>query len=52
VDDKAPYYAALEAADRAWNESDASKLEAMLEAMLAKQLISAAGEASQSQQQT
>lgn len=52
ADDKTPYYDALEAADRACKETstvDVSKLEAMLEAMLAKQLVSAATEASQSQ---
>jgi Fic family protein len=41
--DKTPYYKALEAADMAWLEKsavDVSELEAMLNAMLAKQLLS------------
>jgi len=48
---KKPYYDALEAADAAWRAKDAvdvSRLEAMLEAMLAKQLVSAAAQASKS----
>ncbi len=47
--DKGPYYDALEAADKVWKADtivDVSKLETMLEAMLAKQLVSAAAEAS------
>lgn len=47
--DKKPYYDALEAADEAWRAKglvDVSKLETMLEAMLAKQLVSAAAQAS------
>jgi len=47
--DKTPYYKALEAADRSLKESgqiDVSKLEEMLEAMLAQQLVNAAKEAS------
>lgn len=46
--DKAPYYAALETADshfKADSKIDVSELEKMLEAMLAKQLLSAANEA-------
>jgi Fic family protein len=46
--DKAPYYAALEEADRCLKEDgriDVGALEKMLEAMLAKQLLSAAEEA-------
>jgi Fic family protein len=46
--DKTPYYLALEAADSIWkatNKVDVSKLEAMLEGMLAKQLISVANQA-------
>jgi len=46
--DKAPYYAALEVADghlKDANKVDVSDLEKMLEAMLAKQLVSAATEA-------
>jgi Fic family protein len=46
--DKSPYYLALEEADDVWkatSEVDVSKLEAMLEGMLAKQLISAANQA-------
>lgn len=44
---KKPYYDALEAADRAWvgNQVDVGALEAMMEAMLAKQLLNAAKEA-------
>lgn len=48
AEDKKPYYTALEAADlghKAGNV-DVSALEQMLEAMLAKQLLSAAKEAS------
>jgi Fic family protein len=47
--DKTPYYKALEAADTAWKASgtvDVSELEAMLNRMLAKQLLAAANEAS------
>jgi Fic family protein len=47
--DKKPYYEALEAADEAWKNSnvvDVSKLEKMFEVMLAKQLVSAAAQAS------
>ena len=47
--DKEPYYKALEAADHALKQEkkiDVSQLEAMLEGMLAKQLLSAAKEAS------
>ncbi|MEI9804160.1 MAG: Fic family protein [Pseudolabrys sp.] len=46
--DKTPYYKALEAADLALNagNNDVSELEKMLEAMLAKQLLNAAKEAS------
>jgi Fic family protein len=45
--DKKPYYSALEAADRALKDEkvDVSELEAMLDGMLAKQLLSAAREA-------
>lgn len=45
--DKTPYYTALEAADRALRDGklDVSELEAMLDVMLAKQLLSAAREA-------
>ena len=45
--DKKPYYSALEAADRALKDGkvDVSELEAMLDGMLAKQLLSAAREA-------
>lgn len=46
--DKRPYYDALEAADRAWaatGKVDVSDLEAMLDAMLAKQLLATANEA-------
>jgi Fic family protein len=46
--DKKPYYEALEVADEVWKTSnivDVSKLEKMLEAMLAKQLVSAAAQA-------
>jgi Fic family protein len=46
--DKAPYYAALEAADRHLKDEgkiDVADLEKMLESMLAKQLLSAAEEA-------
>jgi Fic family protein len=48
AEDKSPYYEALEAADLAWKSTakvDVSKLEAMLEAMLAHQLVNAAKEA-------
>ncbi len=46
--DKAPYYTALEAADFVLKSGqiDVSKLENMLEGMLAKQLLNAAKEAS------
>jgi Fic family protein len=46
--DKTPYYEALESADQALKENkiDVSALEKMLEGMLAKQLLSAAKEAS------
>ena len=47
--DKEPYYKALEAADRALkqeNKIDISRLETMLDGMLAKQLLNAAREAS------
>jgi hypothetical protein len=47
--DKGPYYTALEVADAAWkatNEVDVSRLEQMLGGMLAKQLLNAAREAS------
>jgi Fic family protein len=47
--DKEPYYKALEAADHALKDQkkiDVSQLEAMLEGMLAKQLLNAAKEAS------
>jgi Fic family protein len=46
--DKKPYYTALEAADRALKDgkADVSELEHMLDGMLAKQLLSAAKEAS------
>ena len=50
AEDKSPYYAALESADRGWKETgqvNVSNLEAMLEAMLAKQLVSAVSEATQ-----
>lgn len=45
---KSPYYKALEAADQEWAKEkvDVSKLESVIEAMLAKQLINAAKEAS------
>lgn len=46
--DKKPYYDALEVADEVWKTSnivDVSKLEKMLEAMLAQQLVSAAAQA-------
>lgn len=46
--DKTPYYVALEAADKVWKESatvDVSKLEQMIDGMLAKQLVAAANEA-------
>jgi Fic family protein len=45
--DKKPYYSALEAADRALEDGkvDVSELEAMLDGMLATQLLSAAREA-------
>lgn len=45
---KAPYYAALEKADEHYKEGriDVSELEDMLNAMLAKQLLSAAKQAS------
>jgi Fic family protein len=49
--DKTPYYVALEVADDTWKAKesvDVSKLEAMIEAMLAKQLVSAANQASNS----
>jgi Fic family protein len=49
AEDKQPYYTALEAADRMLKEQgkiDVSQLEAMLDRMLAKQLLSAAREAS------
>lgn len=41
--DKAPYYAALEQADQHWSEGklDLSSLEALLDAVLAKQLLTA-----------
>lgn len=48
ANDKTPYYAALEAADSHLKEGgkiDVTELEKMLEAMLAKQLVSAASEA-------
>jgi Fic family protein len=48
--DKTPYYDALEAADAAWKQTgvvDVSALEAMLGAMLAKQLLQAVKEAEQ-----
>lgn len=46
--DKSPYYEALEQADDSWKRDilALSKMEVMLEAMLAKQLLSAAQEAS------
>jgi Fic family protein len=47
--DKTPYYTALEAADMAWRDHkivDLRNVEAMLDAMLAKQLVNAAKEAS------
>jgi hypothetical protein len=46
--DKSLYYKALEAADREWanGKIDVSALEAVLEGMLAQQLINAAKEAS------
>ncbi len=47
-EDKEPYYKALEVADEAWKSSghaDVSALEAMIEVMLAKQLVAAASEA-------
>ena len=46
--DKSPYYKGLEKADTAWKDEkvDVSALENMLEGMLAKQLLSAAKEAS------
>lgn len=45
--DKSPYYAALEEADRAWRleRIDLSRLESMLTAMLAEQLLRATQEA-------
>lgn len=46
--DKNPYYDALEAADLVWKERsevDVSKVEALMEATLAKQLLQAAREA-------
>lgn len=45
--DKAPYYAALEKADREWRfeKVDLSAMEALLESLLAKQLLSATREA-------
>jgi Fic family protein len=45
--DKKPYYDALELADRAWagKSLDVSDLEALIEAMLAQQLVNAAKEA-------
>ena len=45
--DKEPYYSALETADEAWNAGnvDVSKLESLMEAMLAQQLLNAAKEA-------
>ena len=48
ADDKIPYYEALEAADaalKASGEVDVTKLESMLESMLARQLFSAAQQA-------
>ena len=44
---KTPYYRALEAADMAWRDEriDLAALETMLDAMLAKQLVNAAKEA-------
>ena len=48
ADDKAPYYDALEQADKAWSASggvDVSALEMMLEAMLARQLANAVNHA-------
>jgi Fic family protein len=47
--DKTPYYSALESADTSWkskNDVDVSQLENMLGAMLAKQLVNAANQAS------
>lgn len=47
--DKTPYYLALEAADSAWKAKehvDVSRLESILEAMLAKQLVAAVSSAS------
>jgi hypothetical protein len=46
--DKTPYYKALESADLSlqYGRIDVSNLESMLEAMLAKQLLNAATEAS------
>jgi Fic family protein len=46
--DKSPYYKALEAADREWGDEkvDVSKLEAVIEGMLARQLLNAAKQAS------
>jgi Fic family protein len=48
--DKSPYYSSLEAADRSYKEGriNVNDLESMLESMLAKQLLSAAREASDS----
>jgi hypothetical protein len=45
---KSPYYKALEAADREWGdeEVDVSELEAVIEGMLARQLLNAAKQAS------
>jgi Fic family protein len=41
VDDRAPYYAALDAADAAWTENriDVSEMEKLLSSQLAKQLV-------------
>jgi hypothetical protein len=45
---KAPYFTALEAADQEWTKEkvDVSKLEDVIEGMLAQQLLNAAKEAS------
>jgi Fic family protein len=47
-DDKTPYYMALEHADKAWRELDqvdVSEMEKIIEATLARQLVSAARDA-------
>jgi Fic family protein len=46
--DKSPYYTALEAADQEWDKGnvDVSKLEAVIEPMLAQQLLNAVKQAS------